>query len=184
MSDTVSALLEALLDKEGGFVDHPQDRGGATKFGITESVARAAGWAGAMHDLPREFALALYRRRYWTSPGFDAVAAISPRVAAELFDTGVNMGPGVAIAFLQRSLNALNRQGRDWADIGVDRSIGPATLAALRRLLAVRGAAGEAVLLKALDALQGARYVELAEGRAANESFLYGWLANRVGAPA
>ena len=53
---------------------------------------------------------------------------------------------------------------------------------ALRRLLAVRGAAGEGVLLKALNALQGARYIELAEGRAANESFLFGWLDARVGA--
>jgi lysozyme family protein len=182
MTDRIDSLLEDLLRKEGGYVDHPDDRGGPTNFGITESVARAAGWAGAMRDLPREFALAVYRRRYWTAPGFDRVAAIMPRAAAELFDTGVNMGPGVAIAFLQRSLNVLNRRGRDWADLAVDRSIGPATLMALRRLLAVRGPAGEAVLLKALDALQGARYIELAEGRAANESFLYGWLDARVGA--
>jgi lysozyme family protein len=182
MTANIDILLEELLRKEGGFVDHRDDRGGATNFGITESVARAAGWAGAMRDLPRDFALAIYRRRYWSGPGFEAVAAIAPRVAAELFDTGVNMGPGVAIAFLQRSLNALNRQGRDWGDIAVDRSIGPATLKALRRLLAVRGAAGEGVLLKALNALQGARYIELAEGRAANESFLFGWLDARVGA--
>lgn len=180
MTTSINALLEELLRKEGGYVDHPDDRGGATNFGITESVARAAGWAGAMRDLPRDFALAIYRRRYWSGPGFEAVSAIAPRVAAELFDTGVNMGPGVAIAFLQRSLNALNRRGRDWADIAVDRSIGPATLTALRRLLAVRGDPGEGVLLKALNALQGARYIELAEGRGANESFLFGWLDARV----
>jgi lysozyme family protein len=184
MSDAVAQLLEELLKKEGGYVDHPDDRGGQTNFGITEQVARAAGWAGTMRDLPRDFALAIYRRRYWTGPGFAAVAEIAPAVAAELFDTGVNMGPGVAIASLQRSLNALNRRGRDWADIAVDRSIGPGTLAALRRFLAVRGASGEDVLLKALNALQGARYIELAEGRSANESFLYGWLDARVGAVA
>jgi len=184
MSDSITTLLEELLEKEGGYVVHRDDRGGATNFGITESVARSAGWAGRMQDLPRDFALAIYRRRFWTGPGFAAVADISPKVAAELFDTGVNMGPGVAIAFLQRSLNALNRQGRDWADTTVDRSIGPATLSALRRLIAVRGAAGEATLLKALNALQGARYIELAEGRAANESFLFGWLNARIGAVA
>ena len=44
-----------------------------------------------------------------------------------------------------------------------------------------RGAAGERVLLKAIDALQGERYVALAERRPANEAFLYGWLANRIG---
>lgn len=180
MGDGVATLLDELLEREGGFVDHPHDRGGATNFGITEAVARSAGWAGTMRDLPRDFALRIYRRRYWTAPGYDAVAAIMPAVAAELFDTGVNMGPAVATGFLQRSLNALNRQGRDWADIAVDRSIGPATLGALRRLAGVRGPGGETVLLKALNALQGARYIELAEGRAANESFLFGWLRERV----
>lgn len=176
----IETLLEGLLDREGGFVDHPDDRGGPTNFGITRAVARAAGWTGAMRDLPRDLAMAIYRGRYWSGPGFDVIAAVAPQVAAELFDTGVNMGPGVAAGFLQRSLNALNRQGSDWPDIAVDRNIGPATLAALRRLRAVRGAAGETALLKALNALQGARYIALAEARAANESFLFGWLQGRV----
>lgn len=180
MTDIAAALLEDLLAKEGGYVDHRDDRGGATNFGITEAVARSAGWAGSMRDLPRDFALSIYRRRYWSGPGLEAVAAIMPRVAAELFDTGVNMGPGVAIGFLQRSLNALNRRGRDWPELAVDRAIGPATLGTLRRMAAVRGGAGETVLLKALNALQGARYIELAEGRQANESFLFGWLQGRV----
>jgi lysozyme family protein len=174
------ALLDALLRREGGFVDHVDDRGDATNFGITESVARAAGWTGPMRALPRALARAIYTDRYWTRPGFGAVAAIAPPVATALFDIGVNMGPGVAGAFLQRSLNALNRRGRDWPDVPVDRVIGTATLAALRRLHHVRGDAGVSVLLKAINALKGARYIELAEGRAANETFLYGWLAERV----
>jgi lysozyme family protein len=178
--DIVQPLLVALLLKEGGFVDHPHDRGGATIFGITEAVARSSGWAGSMRDLPRDFALVIYKRRFWTLPRFHDVAEIMPAVGAELFDTGVNMGPAVATGFLQRSLNVLNRQGRDWPDVALDRAVGPATLGALRGLRRVRGPAGEAVLLKALNALQGARYIELAEGRSANESFLSGWLSSRV----
>ena len=53
-------------------------------------------------------------------------------------------------------------------------------LAALRAFLGRRGDAGERVLLKALNCLQGARYIDLAQRRSANESFLYGWIANRV----
>lgn len=49
----VEHLVEALIDREGGFVDHPADRGGATCFGITEAVARAHGYGGAMRELPR-----------------------------------------------------------------------------------------------------------------------------------
>jgi hypothetical protein len=37
------------------------------------------------------------------------------------------------------------------------------------------------VLLRALEALQGERYLRLAERRPGNEAFLYGWLANRIG---
>jgi hypothetical protein len=54
-------------------------------------------------------------------------------------------------------------------------------LAALAGFLKARGRGGEAVLLKALDALQGERYIRLADQRPANEAFLYGWLANRLG---
>jgi len=179
-TDTIEAMLSEILRREGGYVDHRDDRGGATNWGITEAVAHANGWTGAMRDLPRSLALEIYRKRYWLAPKFDDVAAYSAKIAFELFDTGVNMGPGVAVMMLQRSLNALNQNQRDWPDLVADRLVRPATLNALARLMVVRGRAGEAVLLKALSALKGARYIELAEARAANESFLYGWLAHRV----
>jgi lysozyme family protein len=177
----INSLIDALIEREGGYADHPADRGGPTRFGITEAVARAYGYAGDMRRLPRDKAAAIYRRLYWERPRFDAVAESAPAIAAELFDTGANMGPRVAIGFLQRALNALNRGARDYADIAVDGVIGPATLAALDGFLAARGRAGVAVLLKAIEALQGERYLRLAERRPANEIFLYGWLANRIG---
>ncbi len=177
----IDELIDALIEREGGFVSHPDDRGGATRFGITEAVARAHGYDGAMARLPREEAAAIYRRLYWLRPRFDEVAARSPRIASELFDTGANMGPAVAVTFLQRALTALNRNGKDFADLVPDGRIGPRTLAALDAFLGIRGkASGEAVLLRALEALQGERYLRLAERRPANETFLYGWLANRL----
>jgi len=176
----IEALLDDLLAREGGYVDHPADRGGPTNWGVTENVARAHGFTGAMRDLSRDAARAIYRARYWTGPGFERVADIAPRLAAELFDTGVNMGPAVAIGFLQRSLNALNRGGSDWSDLDVDRRIGPQTLAALAAFLKLRGPSAEAVLVKAVNALQGARYIDLAEHRPANEAFAFGWLKHRV----
>ena len=181
MTDIVDGLIDSLIEREGGYVNHPADRGGPTAFGITEAVARANGYVGPMKLMPREEAAGIYRRLYWLRPRFDALGELSPRIAAELFDSGVNMGPAVAITFLQRALTALNRSGRDFPDLVPDGRIGAATLDSLRRFLAVRGAGGETVLLRALDALQGERYVRLAERRPANEAFLYGWLANRVG---
>lgn len=178
----VEQLADALIEREGGYVNHPADRGGPTCWGITEAVARAHGYAGAMRQMPRSDAVAIYRRLYWLRPRFDEVAKRSAAVAAELFDTGANMGPTVAATFLQRALTALNRNGKDFPDLTPDGRIGATTLAALDAYFAVRGkAAGETVLLKALEALQGERYLRLAERRPANEAFLYGWLANRIG---
>ena len=178
----VDDLIDSLIDREGGYSNHPADRGGPTNFGITEAVARAHGYRGPMRNLPRDEAAAIYKRLYWLRPKFDQVATRSEGVAAELFDTGVNMGPAVAATFLQRALTALNRGGTDYPDLVPDGRIGAATLAALDAFLAVRGkAAGVTVLLRALEALQGERYLRLAERRPANEAFLYGWLANRIG---
>jgi lysozyme family protein len=174
--------VDGLIEREGGYSNHPADKGGPTRFGITEAVARAHGYAGAMADLPQGEAAAIYRRLYWLRPRFDEVAERTPRVAAELFDTGANMGPAVATTFLQRALTALNRGGKDYPDLTPDGRIGPMTIAALDSFLEARGAkGGETVLLRALEALQGERYLRLAEKRPANEAFLYGWLANRIG---
>ncbi len=165
----IDTLIDAIIDREGGYANHPADRGGETRFGITIAVARADGYAGNMRDLPRASAVAIYRRRYWQHPGYDRVATRAPAIAAELFDTGINMGPAVATGFLQRGLNALNRGATDYPDIALD------------AFLQHRGASGERVLLTAIEALQGERYLHLAERRPANEAFLYGWLANRIG---
>jgi len=132
----VDRMIDELIEREGGFVNNPADKGGPTCFGITEAVARANGYAGPMRLLPREEAAEIYKRLYWLRPRFDEIAARSPRLAAELFDTGVNMGPAVAATFLQRALTALNRGGTDYPDLVPDGRIGPMTLFALDAFLA------------------------------------------------
>jgi lysozyme family protein len=169
---TVDDILNEVLRAEGGYVDHPNDPGGATNYGITIAVARAAGYTGPMRDLPRATALAIYRRQYVDGPGFGRVLAVSPMIAAELVDTGVNMGPTVAGRFLQRALNGLEQVG-----LLVDGDCGPKTIAALTTFKAHRGAEGERRLLALLNAQQGVRYLELAEGKSTLRAFLFGWLA-------
>ena len=181
MIGMIDNLIEEVIEREGGYVDHSADRGGATRWGITEAVARRQGYMDDMRALPKSDAAAIYKRLYWIAPAFDKVAEVAPKLATELFDTGINMGSGTAIGFLQRALNALNRNGQDYADLTIDRRIGPATLVALHAFFRKRGTSGEAVLLKAVEALQGAHYVRLAETRPSQEAFLYGWLANRIG---
>jgi len=122
--------FHTLLGHEGGFVDHPDDPGGATNWGVTERVARAHGYTGHMRDLPVDTAKAIYRKDYW-----DAVRAeeLPAAIRYAVFDAAVNSGPRQAIRWLQRAVGV--------RDDGV---IGPVTLGA------VRGANPEQVLRRML----------------------------------
>lgn len=173
-------LIDEVIGVEGGYSNHPADRGGPTRWGVTEQVARAYGYAGDMREFPRPFAVRIFRSRYYEEPGLNLIAELAPKLTAELFDTGVNMGTSIPGKFLQRTLNVLNRMQTDYPDLAADGRIGPMTVMALRKFLKLRGEVGETVLIKAAEALQGARYIEIAEDRQANEAFVYGWLANRV----
>lgn len=176
----IDALIGDVIGREGGYSNHPADTGGATRWGITERVARANGYAGDMRALPRDTAIAIYRRLYWIEPAFNIVALRYPQIATELFDIGVNMGPAVAATFLQRVLNALNRGGSVYPDVVADGRLGPVTMQALDAFRRTRGEEGGHVLLEAIRSLRGARYIEITEQRPANEAFTYGWFGRMV----
>lgn len=179
----MSAFDRAFTDLilvERGYSDHPSDAGGRTMYGITEAVARAHGWKGEMKDLLLETAREIYKAQYWDTLRLDEVASLSEPIAEELFDTGVNCGISVAGRFLQRALNSFNRQAKDYPDIIPDGVIGPMTVAALKNYLGRRGRDGEIVMLRALNAQQGHRYIDIGEDRAENEDFEFGWFLHRV----
>jgi lysozyme family protein len=178
----IDQVIEGVLTREGRYVNDQRDAGGETNWGITKETARANGFAGPLRDLPRAVAKEIYLRRYVIAPGFDKIGTMDPAIGAELVDTGVNMGPKVAAMFLQRALNALNNQGRDYADLVADGDAGPGTRAALKAYLDKRGNEGSKVMLAALNALQGERYIALCEARQTNEAFAFGWLRTRVAA--
>ena len=168
----IDLVIDDVIAREGNSISHAADKGGPTRWGIGAAVARRFGYMDQMEKLPRDVAAAIHKQQYWLAPGFDQVARPAPNLAVELFNTGVNIGTATAIGFLQRALNALNRNALDYNDTTVDHTIGNATR---------HGASAKTVLTKAIDALQGAHYVILAEARPSQEAFLYGWLANRIG---
>lgn len=170
-----------LLGIEGGFSDDKHDRGGRTRFGVTEAVARANGYQGEMKDLPVEVAHKIYRAQYWDLLRLDEIAAISEAVAGELFDTAVNCGVGIAGRFLQRALNAFNRMGADYPDVTIDGVVGPMTVSAFKGFMCRRAKdSGEGVMLCALNSLQGERYIAIAEADHSQETFAFGWYRARV----
>lgn len=181
----VEKLVDSILRVEGSeYTNDPDDLGGPTKYGITlRTLTRHRGEpceAADVEALTEKEAREIYRQRYYYEPGFAAVAAVSESVAHELTDTGVNCGTEVASTFLQRSLNVLNNAGKIYPDIVQDGEVGPRTISALQDFMAYRGSEGEAVLVKLLNCLQGARYLALCEAWQRNEKYLYGWLLQRV----
>ena len=110
--------FERLIGHEGGYVDHPNDPGGATRYGVTEHVARAHGYTGHMKEFPLDLAKKIYRTTYW-----DAVRAedCPADVRFDLFDAAVNSGPAQAVKWIQRAVGVAD-----------DGKIGPKTLLALK----------------------------------------------------
>ncbi len=112
--------FDRLLGHEGGFVDHPKDPGGATRWGITQRIARKHGYTGDMRDFPVEEAKRIARAEYWDEVRADEVP---DAVRFDLFDGAYHSGPPQAIKWLQRAAGA--------TDDGI---IGPKTLAATRAM--------------------------------------------------
>lgn len=186
--DRVTEYIKKTLGHEGRYVNHPSDRGGPTKWGITEATARRHGYTGEMINLPKSTAIAIYRSEYYADPDFDLVAIQAPDVAYRLFDAGVLCGTEKPVRWLQTALNAFNLQQDLYRDMKVDGRIGPTTLGCLRKYLAHRGQDdGEFVLVEALESLFGhylftiSGNIEDGLGREQNEDFIYGWFLNRVG---
>lgn len=177
---SVDQMIDDLIGREGRYTFNPNDSGGETMWGITAATARRNGYQGAMSQMPRAMAAAIYRAEFFTTPAYDKVYAVSQPIAEEMFDTGVNMGTSLPGLWLQRILNALNRGGKDYPDVAVDGKIGPGTITALRTFLGLRGTNGETAILRALNCQQGARYLDITEARPQNEDFYMGWLLNRV----
>lgn len=127
-------LLDEILDVREGpkFTDRPEDRGGPTRWGITQDTLSAwRGHAVTKEDvalLTREEARAIYRTRYVLKPGFADVR--DDLLRGLLVDCGVLHGPLNAVKLLQRALGVAD-----------DGEFGPVTRAALearpaRRLFA------------------------------------------------
>jgi len=101
---TERILIERLIEREGGFVDHAADRGGPTKFGITqqtlgESRQTQASKLDAM-TMTRKDAEQIYYLNYWVKPGFHELE-LSNVLTEIIFDTAVHSGPTRAVKMLQ-----------------------------------------------------------------------------------
>lgn len=168
------------LKLEGGYVNDPDDPGGATRYGITEATARAHGYAGDMRELPLETAKNIYKKSYWNVTRLDEFP--SQLLAENVFDCNVNCGPRVGGRLLQECLNLLNVDPagrRMWRDITEDGIVGTETLSVLRQALQSRRDMEDLIALL-FNCLRARRYVTIVRNRPASRKFMIGWLKHRV----
>lgn len=111
---TFDEAFHELLGHEGGFVDHPKDPGGATRWGVTQRVAREFGYEGDMREFPVDMAKSIYRHQYWDRMMADQ---LPEALRYAVFDAAVNSGVTQATKWLQRAVGAVD-----------DGKIGPETL--------------------------------------------------------
>ena len=135
--DLFEKAIEIVLEHEGGFVDHPNDAGGATNWGISSRWNPGVDVA----NLTREDAIEIYWTTRWDDRGYDR---LPERIGVKIFDLAVNMGERNAGLILQRALRAVGIR------VAIDGLIGLETIGAAARacevalLAAVRSeAAGE-----------------------------------------
>lgn len=164
----------ATMKNESGYSNVTGDRGGETYMGISRVFWPSwPGWPmvddcqeGLINALQRDVGCSehvrkFYRVQFWDRFQGDAVAALSLRVACELFDTGVNLGVTRAVQFLQESLNMQNRYGQTYPDIHVDGCLGKETLRTLSRYLSTQPGSrddNETILLNCMNGEQYCAY--------------------------
>lgn len=169
---TIEQMIDDILRREGGYVDHPADRGGATNFGITQkTLSQYLGHNVLKRDvqnLSEDVARDIYERNYYYSPRIDRLpSAIQPFI----FDSAVNHGPRRAIKFVQ---SVCNQAGYN-PPLSEDGAMGPNTRRGAEWAQTEMGS----VFLKALLEERRNFYLAIVASRPSQQVFLNGWM-NRV----
>lgn len=197
------AAVRHVLQIEGGWVNDPVDRGGATKFGISLRFLASEGAFDSNRDgiadfdldmdgdidaadvraLRRGDAVYLYHRCFWLP--IEAEGLPAP-LGEMMFDQAVNAGKGAARKLLQRSLNscimrAPANQARPLL-LKVDGTAGKATRAVLQWVIR-HPALGIDLLVDTYRDAVRERYRAIAARFPSQKRFLKGWLnrADRLG---
>jgi lysozyme family protein len=162
-------MIDRVLEREGGFVDHPFDKGGPTNKGITlETLKDYLGHAptlAELRDLTTETARDIYFQKYMEAPGFGEIS--SDAIRELLFDAGVNSGPKNAVKMLQRTLNKMLSVPLD-----VDGVMGKKTIEAMQGQLIAK-------MVNGLLAQRLRFYADICRVNPRQTAFAAGWM-NRV----
>jgi lysozyme family protein len=151
----IKISITKTLAHEGGYVNNPADKGGPTKYGITQADMPGQD----MQNLALDTAIAYYQAHY-VKPLYTSI--LSQDVLDKLFDMGVLFGVGTATLILQRCLGVPNP----------DAQLGPITLAH------INGESSDDVM-HAYRAALAQHVIDVYKANPQDGVFLKGWL-NRI----
>lgn len=162
-----SECLHFILEREGGYCDHPSDRGGATNKGITQASYDSYRISRHLPIQPVKFIAEsevsdIYQHEYWRACRCDILPT---PVDLVVFDGAVNHGINQSVKFLQRALG-----------VGDDGLIGPMTIDAAHK--DANSGMTEKIVADIIDQRQ-CFYQRLVERDDRQSIFLNGWL-NRL----
>ncbi len=103
---SIEKYIATIIEREGGYVDHPDDKGGPTKFGITlktlQEIKGSQMNAADIAELSPEDAYKIYKENYLVKPGIINIKDY--KLQALMLDAAINHGASRAIKFLQKIL--------------------------------------------------------------------------------
>ncbi|WP_368183682.1 holin-associated N-acetylmuramidase [Aestuariibius sp. HNIBRBA575] len=131
---SVQQIANQIVAREGGYVDDPDDPGGATKFGVTIHTMRRLGLdldqdgdvdQSDVRRLTRAHAVDIFVRHYFETP---RIAELPEPIQASVFDMYVNSGAN-AVRILQRLIRDMR------IEVDIDGQIGPQTIQAAHQAM-------------------------------------------------
>lgn len=170
------SAISLILKHEGGYVNNPNDPGGATNYGISLRFLRDYPTLGDVDDdgdvdvqdikqLTKEQASAIYKQVWWDKYQYEQYPDVT--IATKVFDFAINMGAVRAHKLLQQALN--KTYGLRLTTDGI---IGPATMSIIR---AIKDGADEQKFIDAYSAEAYAFYQSLVQNNPKLGVFLKGW---------
>lgn len=166
----IEDMIKYTIDSyEGGYVDHPDDRGGPTKYGITKRVYER--WLGRsvskdeMRNMPLENAVNIYKEEYFIQPKVQDLPLLLQHVT---FDMCVNHGQRQGVKILQTALQSFP----EGVNLTLDGRIGPQTVRAAVKTIARHG---PSEVLAAIVAERRKFYHAIIANDPSQEKFQGGW---------
>lgn len=178
LDPSVMQLAQKIVVSEGGYVNDPDDAGGATNHGVSLRHARAQGRAFDLnHDglinaddirlVTPQIAAVDFIECFFVEPGLNKLPAC---LQPAMFDHAINGGPGPAIRLVQQALNALGAKPH----LTADGKLGPLTIIAAH---AMHDVVGEVRLVNAYVDQRIVEYHRIVAVYPTDKKYLNGWLA-------